>query len=254
MHFADTLFGRIITESLGWFIVHSLWQGMLIAVLLFVTLLIFRRWSAQMRYYVSFLALLLMVVSSALTFKKSFNYANEKIELKESILNDPNYLVNYIKENKNAIARKSSFISNESFNFKRTLLRAEIQKHFPWIVSIWIIGLAFYFLRIFYGLMHQYQLKRRDRLNVDPDWISKMEEFAHRLNIRKNVEIYLSGIIKSPVTTGFLKPVILVPLSMFSVSAEGIWTLTAMSTTRFMWSGHWKPARRRWFSTCCPRV
>ena len=47
------LFTPDITHALGWTLVHALWQGALFALLLGLTLILLRRYSAQARYLVA---------------------------------------------------------------------------------------------------------------------------------------------------------------------------------------------------------
>ena len=216
MDIANTIFGNEITEALGWFIIHSLWQGALIALLILVTIMILKRASSRLRYYLSFIALLMLVSFSAITFEKALNYAKEKIELKESILNNPDYLTDFIKEQGLSKPDESALNANASFNLKRVVRRAEIQKHFPWIVSIWIIGLLFYFIKILIGLINQYRLIRFGKEPISNKWIARLQDFTAQLRIKKEIGIFLSSRVATPLTTGFLKPIILIPASMLS--------------------------------------
>ncbi len=228
MQFVSNIFGNVIIEAIGWFLIHSLWQGAIIALLLLISLLIFRHWFSQFRYYLSFAALILMVASSAITFSKTLKYANEKFEIQQSIVNNPDYLKEIVKDSRMSNTEVSLTFINESFSLKRAFRRAEIQKHFPWIVSIWFTGLLFYLLRIVFGLVYQYRLKNTKRDEIDKRWILKLSKFASQLKINKQVRIYISRVIKSPVTTGFLKPVILIPASMISgLSPEQIEAIVA---------------------------
>jgi len=45
------------------------------------------------------------------------------------------------------------------------------------------------------------------------EWRLFVQQLAQQLGIKKTVRIYLSGSITSPLTLGFWKPVILVPLA-----------------------------------------
>ncbi len=216
MDIANSIFGREITEAIGWFIVHSLWQGVLIALLLLCTLLVLKRASSRLRYYLSFVALLMLVSFSAITFQKALVYAREKVELKQSIISNPDYLADFIKENGLNNADESTSKANASFNLKRAVRRTEIQKHFPWIVSIWFFGLLFYFLKILIGLINHYRLIRFGRETISNKWIASLRDFTAQLKIKKEIGIFLSSKIALPLTTGFLKPVILIPASLLS--------------------------------------
>ena len=57
-----------VVEALGWSLLHFLWQGTAVAILLAGILMIFRNGSAQLRYLLSGLAFISMLGLFALTF------------------------------------------------------------------------------------------------------------------------------------------------------------------------------------------
>lgn len=61
-------FSPELVRALGWTLLHSLWQGALIALALAVLLVLLHRHSAQVRYVLSGSALLLLLAAAALTF------------------------------------------------------------------------------------------------------------------------------------------------------------------------------------------
>ena len=55
------------------------------------------------------------------------------------------------------------------------------------------------------------------------DWKIFVKQVSYQLGIKKNVTIYLSELVTTPMTIGFLKPIILVPLASINhLSAEQI--------------------------------
>ncbi|MBC7587673.1 MAG: M56 family metallopeptidase [Chitinophagaceae bacterium] len=55
------------------------------------------------------------------------------------------------------------------------------------------------------------------------DWKIFVKQVSYQLGIKKNVNIYLSELVTTPMTIGFLKPIILVPLASINhLSAEQI--------------------------------
>jgi beta-lactamase regulating signal transducer with metallopeptidase domain len=58
------------------------------------------------------------------------------------------------------------------------------------------------------------QVIRQHKLSkTDVEWRIFVKNVAARMGIKKTVHIWLSGIVTSPVTIGYLKPVILLPLA-----------------------------------------
>lgn len=213
MNFASQIFGEIYTESIGWFLIHSVWQGGIIAILLLVVLALLKNRSAQLRYYISFASLILVILTSSYSFHNAFLYANDKAQLKKAIIQNPSYLSDQFKSNHNA-GTENSALTSKNIRLNKIKLRARIQTYFPWIVTIWIIGLLFYLIRISGSWLYLYQLRSLKRIALEQAWIKKTIQFCARLKIRRPVSISLSPKIKNPITLGFFKPLILIPASL----------------------------------------
>ncbi len=63
----DTNPSVAIVQSLGWLLIHSSWQCLLIALVVFCIASILRHSSSSVRYWLYSLALLLMLLAPALT-------------------------------------------------------------------------------------------------------------------------------------------------------------------------------------------
>ncbi|MBD0260246.1 MAG: methicillin resistance mecR1 protein, partial [Cytophagales bacterium] len=57
-----------LVTALGWTLLHSLWQGALIALLAGVALILLRKRSAAVRYYVTLTALATVFLLAVVTF------------------------------------------------------------------------------------------------------------------------------------------------------------------------------------------
>jgi beta-lactamase regulating signal transducer with metallopeptidase domain len=69
---------------------------------------------------------------------------------------------------------------------------------------------VFYFIRNY----RYVQAIRKDALTkVDPQWRIFVRNVAARMGIKKQVRVWLSGIVTSPVTIGYIKPIILLPVA-----------------------------------------
>src|SRR3990170_389681 len=79
MNFLDKILPENVIYSLGWTIIHSFWQGAVIALLLFAFVTLVKS-SSALKAKISLLALGLMIVSFLLTFSIEMSY-NEKVNL-----------------------------------------------------------------------------------------------------------------------------------------------------------------------------
>ena len=57
-----------IAETLGWTVLHSLWQGVLLALMVKILLQLGGNWTARRRYYLAYSGLLAQLVVTIGTF------------------------------------------------------------------------------------------------------------------------------------------------------------------------------------------
>ena len=67
MNAIETLLDQPIFQALGWTLIHFIWQGALIALLYLSVSVLFRRFSANVRYAAACGAMLLMLIAPAVT-------------------------------------------------------------------------------------------------------------------------------------------------------------------------------------------
>ena len=72
------LFSETLIHTLGWTLVHSLWQGCLVAFVAACLLHIYRHKSAQLRYALAYGSLLSLFFTTVLTFVILFQAKNSK--------------------------------------------------------------------------------------------------------------------------------------------------------------------------------
>jgi len=72
----QNIFSEELIQALGWTMIHSLWQGFVIAILMGVAMLFLQKKSAKVRYEVAWLALFLIFVISLSTFIYLFDAAS----------------------------------------------------------------------------------------------------------------------------------------------------------------------------------
>lgn len=83
----------------------------------------------------------------------------------------------------------------------------------PWLSMAYLGAIAFLFIRFYRQYRHTQRLFTEGLQKAHPEWRAFLQEVAGRLGIKKKVHIWLSSVIDTPVTLGFLKPVILLPVA-----------------------------------------
>jgi len=191
--------------SLGWTLLHFLWQGSLIAVLLRAALAFVSRSQANVRYLLCYGALLLCAFGAAATFayltETSSNFSGK--ELGSVISLSP-----------------PSFSKLDVLNVRWGSL---INPWLIWIVLSWLIGALAGFLRFGLALAHVRSLARGARGLDDVYWEASIKKLSHQLGVNQAVRVVSSVATNVPLVIGLLKPTILLPISLLTqLSTEQI--------------------------------
>jgi beta-lactamase regulating signal transducer with metallopeptidase domain len=202
-------------EAFGWTIIHSLWQGILVAGAIVVVFSLMHRNSAQVKYLIGFSGLLLMLGWSTVTFVNAYEYASEKNALKQNLASTPGFAKVYLEEQLSKRAAENQ-ISENSINLDMVKMRSFFQRNFHIVVLFWMVGFLFLVFRMAGGLLYNHKLRTHRLIEVDEKWSKIINGYATRLNIKRNVGAYFSPLVKSPLTLGIFKPVILFPVAAFT--------------------------------------
>lgn len=189
MNFIHHLISDELIYALGWTMLHSLWQGVLVAFLMFIVLYSWRGRSARIRYEMASLSLFGLFVLSLCTFMYFYEGVGE-MPL-EFIL-----LSHGVPE---VVFQQNIFV--EYFN-----------QHLPLIVTVWISGVAFFLLRLMGGLLYIQKLKYYYNSPLPEHWQQKLRQLQAKIALRRRVELVESALVKVPMVIGYLKPVILLPV------------------------------------------
>ena len=199
----NILFSSDITEALGWTVLHSLWQSGIIAALLLLSFVFLKKASAKVRYRLAGGAMLSVFLTSIATFFYFFNIEKTKemsviIIEKNAELATP-VLIN-IPENTSSLG----FFSNY------------FEQHLSLIVAIWLVGMGFFLLRLLGGFAYVHYLKNNKVKAVTNYWQQKGDALCEMIPVKKSVAILESTLVKMPMTIGYLKPVILLPIGLIN--------------------------------------
>jgi beta-lactamase regulating signal transducer with metallopeptidase domain len=214
-----------LVENLGWTLLHSVWQIALIAFILFALLRVLRKFSANARYIVSVSALVFALVLPVLTFvnlngslsaRLSQNEisAAKDLELKNNNFRRAENLPPFAK----AEAQAANADNNNVFGSIESL-QNYFDKNFsvflPFVVGFWFFGVALFAARLAGGVWQLHRYKTREILAANNEWQERFSVLCAKLKIRRAVRLVESNLVKTPVVVGWLKPLILIPASVF---------------------------------------
>lgn len=210
-----------LVENLGWTLLHSVWQIALIALVLFLLLRVLRKFSANARYVVSVFALVLPVLTFVnLSENAAANLARNEISAtQDSELINKNFRR---AENFPALAQAERQAANA--NEKNVFGSIENLQNFfdknfsvflPFVVVFWFFGVALFAARLAGGVWQLHRYKTREIRAANAEWQERFSVLCEKLKITRAVKLVQSNLVETPVVVGFLKPLILIPASVF---------------------------------------
>ena len=212
MEFITQFFSDSVLYALGWTVIHSLWQGTLLAGLLSVLIMALEKRSARVRYEVACGALFTMLMMAVSTFIIYLDQDTSLMEVTVALTNS------FANPSVTVISGETSFFQS---NFQEVI--AFFDQQLPMIVYIWLIGFLFFAVRMAGGFMQLRQLRQRDIFPVDQLVQNKLNGLIRRTAIRRSVRVMESALVKVPVLLGHLKPLILIPVGTINLlSAEEV--------------------------------
>ncbi len=173
-------------QSLGNAIIHSLWQGLILLLLYKLCLLTFRRIKPSGKHNLSVLLVIISFIWFVITFLQMLIHTDA-----------------------------SALPANKDIAFEsvRTLF-PQLTAYTSSILSLaYLSMLGFMLARLAISINRAGNWKQAALINPGQPWIDFTRRSALLLRINRKVTIWFSENIQTPFTTGFLKPVILLPVA-----------------------------------------
>jgi TonB family protein len=202
-----------VLHLLGWSLLHFLWEGALVALLLTVVLAMARQASAQTRYLVCCVALVLMAFCPLATFA----YLEQAA--------DGTAHVGLIA------ASVGRVVSAQEPSAPTSLLErvtAVGDQAVPWMLAVWMIGVLVFVARAIAAGMTVRRLRIASIVAAPESLMAMASYVAERIGIMQAFQIFVSEMVTAPTVVGWLKPVILFPVaSLMSLTPEQLEAMLA---------------------------
>jgi beta-lactamase regulating signal transducer with metallopeptidase domain len=205
--FITQLTGTDIVKAICWTLVHSLWQGLLLAIAGGLTVIITKKRHPSFRYNLLSTLFLLFVITSAYTFTEQLNHSDSRY------LSSPATSTSETFNQADALYSSSSY--HDQFKPLINSFTYYFDKHAPLVVITWFIILSARLVKMFSGLTYINRIRSRQIHEPMYYWKNRLRELQLILRISKPVQLLESDIIKVPMAMGWLKPLILVPAGLF---------------------------------------
>ena len=195
-----------LTNTIGWTLVHFVWQGAAIAVLLAAARYGLRKSSAQARYTAAMAAMLLMLASVGTTFVYLDSGGAP------TLAHSPN--------SGNSLAASSGVAAQRVVETSLTW-RDRMPDYFPVLDYIWMAGVLALSIRSLGGFLVTQKWKHRNVRLAGEFWQQRLARLAKRLAVSRKVRLWESAVAHTPAVIGWIRPVVLLPASAISGLTPG---------------------------------
>jgi bla regulator protein BlaR1 len=189
-------------HALGATLFHSLWLGVILALLAGLVMFTTRKASAAMRYNFLTICLALFVVAIFFTFYK---------ELQKPV--DATVVINLPSGAPDQPVVAS--VQHDMYSGLNKILSLWNAYAYQ-IVLIWFLIICGKSIQLMVGLNGVYHLRKHKTYAAGKQWDEKLAMLAEKLGLSQSVKMMQSGIAQAPMVVGHFKPLILIPLGLLN--------------------------------------
>lgn len=193
----QSLFQSSFLQALGYAIAHSIWQTAIVW-LLYVCITGLISMSAAARYRMGIIAQSMGFIWFLFTFRFYYQQYHAAWQPLQNTA---------VPELQPVIPQGSSYLSG----IIQWMLKGELL--LPYISMAYLLLISVLCIRWFLGYRKTQQIRYLGLQKMPAEWRLFVQRIATQLDIRKPVQVFLSEQVSTPLTIGFLKPLILVPVA-----------------------------------------
>ena len=192
-------------HSLGWALLHFLWQGTAVAALAAVLMTLCRRASA--RYVIAVGSLVLMLAAPIATFffflTSSGSSASAAPTRVDSAAEAPEVALIVAARTLSGIPRFSPSLDA-----------------LPWLVEAWLLGVAFFSLRSAGGFLLIERERRKQTTSVSPRVLAMCQTVQRQLGLDRAIRYCECARMQAPAVIGWFRPSVLLPVTAVTGLSE----------------------------------
>lgn len=195
-----------VLKALCWTFVHSLWQAVVVAILGGLVIATTEQKRAHLRYslFLTLFGILLVAIGGTFIIELSHHFYIGRTAPAGLV---PDSLVEKIST--------TSISNSESAQTVISSFVVFLNKHVSLIILCWFFLFVVKFLQLAYGLAYIGRL-RKTAVVPAGEWANLVHTLSKRLGIKRAPQLLESSRVTIPLTFGFLRATILVPLSLLS--------------------------------------
>lgn len=195
MTILEYLLSDSLVQVIGQTMLHSLWQGILVAGLLVLGWPFLRESTAANRYAIFTTALLVLFGMIVSTFAYLYGVtAGSAVEIGSIVGTDLSYLTGVEMGQINGQPTSGGLF-------------------FPLLVMVWIVGISVMSIRLILEWVYLERL-RIHALPLDESWQLELDKLANKLGLQEGIRLVQSKWVDNPVTIGMFRPMVLMPIGL----------------------------------------
>lgn len=188
-------------------LLHSLWQGVLLAVLTALVISFTTRANARLRYNLFIGCLVLFIAGVGITFCVELNNDVPSSWVKTISMGSPAF---------GDTVMRPGAVDTIAGPARLDKLISYLNEYSSWIVLIWCLVICGKSLRFMVDIRTLKQIRTNQVYHSGTMLSEKVQHLAVQYGIKQKIQILQSGIIKVPMVLGHFKPLILVPLGLIN--------------------------------------
>lgn len=196
---ADLLLNSALVSALGWTLVHFLWQGCVIAFVFWLICVFSPRHAFSLRYWAGLSGMLLSLLVLVVTFLLS--YAPD---------------VQFALGPAAATPVNPFLVLSGSLPGAWGLLESGLEPALPWVVLLWFTGVLYFSTQTLRDWIGVRKLLYEGTEETEVQLQLALESLKQQLGVQLAVRLMASTRVAVPMAVGWLRPVILMPVSVLS--------------------------------------
>jgi beta-lactamase regulating signal transducer with metallopeptidase domain len=195
-----------LINALGWTLLHSFWQALLVFLVLRVLLAFIPHAPAHTRYALLTAGLTVTFAWFLFTFYHQWQHEQQ---------------------------RTITLLSAQAPSLAPAALPLLLPDHvspdffttgnlFSWLDALYCTGLLVFAGKVIRDILAVLSIRNNRLQPFDPVWIKCLHKLSRTWNLNKKISLYLSHHIDVPVAIGYLKPAIYLPFSIVNLTPEQV--------------------------------
>jgi beta-lactamase regulating signal transducer with metallopeptidase domain len=206
-----------ILRAICWTLLHSLWQGLIFAIVAGIVLVLTKKASSSLRYNLLCCGMMLFLAASGYTFYRQLHTPATETPTTGNL--------SPVTGGWTTTATTPAITTGTSHALRDSIdsLAQYFNAHASLVVVIWFIIFLARFVQVLSGVVYAQRIRHYQTSAAPSEWQQRLTLLLHRLQITRPVSMLQSGLVKVPMVVGWLKPVILIPIGMLAhISPEQV--------------------------------